>query len=111
MNTLQAGFAAGTPSEVAFGATVVTAPRFFYGYRSHSTHEAFDVRADDGHRLEVVDNVSLAPRVPVVPGDRIAVQGELVPKSTHGPLVHWTHHDPHHRHADGFIVLRGRVYA
>jgi hypothetical protein len=111
MNSLQAGFALRTPSEVAFDATVVDRPRFFYGSRTHAVHEAFDVRADDGHRLEIVDNVSLAPRVPVAPGDRIQVQGELVPGATRGPLVHWTHHDPRHHHVDGFIELRGRLYA
>jgi hypothetical protein len=111
MNTLQAGFAQHSPSEVAFGATVLTAPRFFWGARSHAVHEAFDVRADDGHRLEVVDNVSLAPRIPVTPGDRVTIQGELVPEAKRGPLVHWTHHDPGRHHTDGFIELRGRVYA
>jgi hypothetical protein len=111
MNTLQAGFAMRGPSEVAFGATVLDKPRFFYGRNTHATHEAFEVRADDGHRLEVVDNVALAPRVPVMPGDHIVVQGELIPQARRGPLVHWTHHDPAHRHPDGFIALRGRVYA
>lgn len=111
MNTLAAGFAQARPSEVAFAATVLDAPHFFYGTRTHAVHEAFDVRADDGHRLEIVDNVALAPRVPVAPGDHIVVQGELVARASHGPLVHWTHHDPAHRHPDGFIALRGRVYA
>jgi hypothetical protein len=111
MNTLQAGFAARAPSEVAFSATVLDRPHYFYGARTHAEHEAFDVRADDGHRLEIVDNVALAPRVPVMPGDRIAVQGELVPGAVRGPLVHWTHHDPRHHHPDGFIELRGRLYA
>jgi hypothetical protein len=96
---------------VAVAGTVLTRPHFFYGSRTHSVHEAFDVRADDGHRVEIVDNVTLAPRVPVVPGDRISVQGELVPSAARGPLVHWTHHDPRHHHPDGFIVLGGRLYA
>ena len=111
MNTLAAGFALGHSSEVAFGATVLDRPRFFYGRNTHAVHEAFDVRADDGHRLEIVDNVALAHPVPVAPGDRVQIQGELVPHSHHGPLVHWTHHDPAHRHPDGFIEWRGRVYA
>jgi hypothetical protein len=111
MNSLAAGFALGRPSEVTFGATVTSAPRFFYGRRSHAEHEAFAVRSDDGHSLEVVDNVGIAPRVPVVPGDRIDVRGELIPQAQRGPLVHWTHHDPSRRHAGGYIALRGRVYA
>jgi hypothetical protein len=111
MNTLAAGFALHSPSEVAFRATVITPARFFYGANTHAEHEAFEVRADDGHQVEIVDNVSLAPRVPVLPGDRIRVQGVLVPEARRGPLVHWTHHDPAHRHLDGFIELRGRLYA
>jgi len=99
------------PSEVAFNATVLTRPRFFYGTSTHAMHEAFDVRSEGGSKLEIVDNVLLAPRIPVVPGDRVSVQGELVPQAARGPLVHWTHHDPAHQHIDGFIELDGRRYA
>ncbi len=111
MNTLAAGLQLSSPSEVLFAATVVSAPRFFYGSRTHAMHEAFNVCSDNDSRVEIVDNVALAPQVPVVVGDRIAVQGELVPQTRYGPLVHWTHHDPDHRHQDGFIDLRGTRYA
>ncbi len=111
MNTLAAGLRLPSPSEVRFAGTVVSAPHFFYGSRTHAMHEAFNVRGDNGSRVEIVDNVALAPQVPVVVGDRIAVQGELVPETRYGPLVHWTHHDPDHRHPDGFIDLRGTQYA
>ncbi|MBC5799242.1 MAG: DUF3465 domain-containing protein [Candidatus Eremiobacteraeota bacterium] len=111
MNTLQAGLRLAAPSEVRFAGTVVSAPRFFYGSRTHAMHEAFNVRGDGGSRVEIVDNVGLAPQVPVIVGDRIAVQGELVPQTRYGPLVHWTHHDPDHHHQDGFIDLRGKRYA
>lgn len=73
-------------------------------------HEAFDVQSSAG-RLEVVDNVSIAPRCPAAPGDRVEVKGEMVHDWGRPPVVHWTHHDPSHRHADGFIRLHGRVYA
>ncbi|MBV9973020.1 MAG: DUF3465 domain-containing protein, partial [Candidatus Eremiobacteraeota bacterium] len=36
--------------------------------------------------------------------------GELVRDSVRN-VVHWTHHDPAHRHADGFIRFHGRIYA
>ncbi|MGH7708143.1 MAG: DUF3465 domain-containing protein [Vulcanimicrobiaceae bacterium] len=111
MNNLSAGFALGHPSEVQFSATVATAPRFFYGSNTHAWHEAFNVRSDGGRGLEVVDNVALAPPVPVEPGDRVVIRGELVPEASRGPLVHWTHHDPSGQHEDGFIALGGRVYA
>ncbi len=111
MNTLASGFARERPSEVTFGGTVLSAPHFFYGSHTHAVHEAFDVRSDDGRRLEIVDNVALAPRVPVVVGDRIAVRGELIPDARPEPVVHWTHHDPGGAHADGYIELDGRRYA
>ena len=111
MNTLAAGFALGVPSEVAFDAVVSTPSRFFFGARPRAEHEAFDVRTADGRSLEIVDNVLLAPPVPVVPGDRVHVVGELVPRGSRGPLVHWTHHDPAGVHADGSIELNGKRYA
>ena len=111
MNTLDAGLAQRGPSEVAFAAVVTSRPHFFYGSNTHAMHERFRVYSDDGHSLEVVDNVQLAPRVPVAPGDHVFVQGELVPHGSHGPLVHWTHHDPQHEHVDGFIDFAGRRYA
>ncbi len=111
MTTLSAALASHAPSEVAFSATVASAPHFFYGTNTHAMHEAFDVRTDDGRRLEIVDNVALAPRIPVVPGDRIGVRGELIPDASRGPLVHWTHHDPAGVHEDGYLDLNGRRYA
>jgi hypothetical protein len=98
------------PAEVTFDAQVVSAPRFFYSSRTHRTHESFDARTSAGN-VEVVDNVTIAPRVPVQPGDRIEVRGEMVHDPGSEPIVHWTHHDPGGSHAGGFIRLRGQVYA
>ena len=95
---------------VDFTAVVTSPARFFYGTRTHCEHEAFNVQSD-GRRFEVVDNVSIAPPCPVRPGDRVEIRGELVHDPGRLPVVHWTHHDPHHRHPDGFIRLRGRLYA
>jgi len=58
-----------------------------------------------------VDNVDIAPPVPVCPGDSIEVRGEMVHDRGRAPIVHWTHHDPGGTHEDGFIRLRGREYA
>ena len=97
--------------EVRYAGTVTTPPSYFSSRRSHHTHEQFDVRGDDGSSFRVVDNVSIAPRVPVRPGDRVTVQGELIRPHGQPPIVHWTHRDPRHHHPDGFIAAGGRVYA
>lgn len=107
---LQAAYAGTRPAEVTFNAQVTTAPHFFYGSNTHHMHEAFDAQTAAGP-VEIVDNVDIAPRVPVQPGDRIDVRGEMVHDPGRMPVVHWTHHDPGGRHEDGFIRYRGRVYA
>ena len=97
--------------QVNVAATVTTSPHFFYGTRTHAEHEQFDCRTDDGRTLRVIDNVSLAPPVPVRPGDRVTVRGEEVRDPGSPPIVHWTHHDPAGRHPGGSITFQGRVYA
>lgn len=98
-------------SEVQWSGTVTTEPTFFRGSRTHREHEQFDVRRDDGSVFRVIDNVDLAPRVPVAPGDRVTVHGELVAAHSARPIVHWTHHDPGGRHEDGWIEHAGHRYA
>jgi hypothetical protein len=111
VSTLLAALSGPLPVEVDFRATVTSPPRYFSGTVSHAHHEAFDCRTDDGLALEIVDNVDLAPPVPVGPGDRIAARGELVHDPGREPLVHWTHHDPAALHAGGWIDFAGRRYA
>lgn len=110
MTGLAAAYRASEPARVDFTATVASAPRFFVGSRSHRTHEAFDATTSAGP-VEVVDNVDIAPRCPVRVGDSVEVCGEMVHDRGRPPVVHWTHHDPAHRHPDGFIRLDGRLYA
>jgi hypothetical protein len=107
---LDAAYAGRAAAWVDFTGTVSSPPRFFYGSRTHCEHEAFDVHTSAGE-LEVVDNVSIAPRCPVRCGDRIEICGQMVHDPGRLPVVHWTHHDPAHEHASGFIRLRGRLYA
>lgn len=95
---------------VDFSATVTSPARFFHASRSRYEHEAFDVRTSAGP-AEVVDNVSIAPSVPVRVGDRIDVRGEMVHDPGRDPIVHFTHHDPQGTHPDGFIRLHGKLYA
>jgi hypothetical protein len=111
MTDVSRALAGPLPAEITFGATVTSSPTFFFGTNTRAWHEAFQVRSDDGTALEIVDNVDLAPRVPVAAGDRIAVHGELVHDPGRQPVVHWTHHDPAGRHPDGWIDWNGRRYA
>lgn len=101
------------PYETTLGATVLSAPRFFASARTHLQHEAFDVRADDGRRLEIVNDVThgIGQNVPVAVGDHVVVKGVYDVNPRFGPLVHWTHHDPQHTHEDGYIEVGGRRYA
>lgn len=97
-------------SEVQWSGSVTSAPTFFLGTHTHSWHEQFDVARDDGGTFRVIDNVDLAPRIPVVVGDRVNVKGELVDPQGHPPIVHWTHHDPRGTHEGGWIDLDGKRY-
>ena len=107
---LAAAYAGRAPAWVDFTGTVTSAPRFFYGSRTHAMHEAFEVASSAGP-LEVVDNVAIAPRCPVQTGDSIEIAGQMVHDPGRPPIVHWTHHDPANAHRGGFIRLHGRVYA
>lgn len=106
----QTAYASSGRDEVTFPAQVTTSPHFFYGSRTHCIHEEFGAQTGAGP-VDIVDNVALAPRVPVQPGDAIRVRGEMVHDPGRPPVVHWTHHDPAGTHASGFIELRGRMYA
>jgi hypothetical protein len=108
--SLQTAYAGGRPAEVTFQASVTSMPRFFVGKRTRCEHEAFDVQTPAGP-AEIVDNVDVAPKVDVQPGDSIEVRGVMVHDPGSAPIVHWTHHDPQGVHADGFIRFQGRVYA
>jgi|SRR5581483_6280833 len=105
-----AAYASLRPTQVDFSGTVTTPARFFYGKYSHAMHEAFNVATTAGP-VEIVDNVAIAPRVPVMKGDRVDVRGEMVHDPGKIPIVHWTHHDPQQTHPDGFIRLDGETYA
>ena len=72
-------------AEVTFDATVLADPVESGG------HERFDVKAATGEMLEVDHNTSLAPSVPIHPGDGIIIHGQLYidPGPRFG--VHCTH--------------------
>ncbi|TAM61588.1 DUF3465 domain-containing protein [bacterium] len=99
------------PAEVTYSGTVASNPIFFHSNRSGMTHEMFDVDTSSGLRTQVVENVDVGPRVPVYRGEDVTVRGEYVRDAGSTHVVHFTHHDPSGRHANGFIEAGGRRYA
>jgi hypothetical protein len=110
-NQACAAVAAHRVADVAVAGTVADEPMFFMGTRTHAQHETFDIITAHGLHLRVVDNVSLAPPVPLHTGDTIVVAGQLIP-TNRGAIVHDTHHCPGPGwHRGGWIEWGGRRYA
>ncbi len=73
-------------------------------------HQRFILRLPDGRTLLVAHNIDLAERLPALAvGERVSFRGEYV-ANERGGVVHWTHHDPRGRHADGWLETAGRRY-
>ena len=71
-------------------------------------HEKFMINVE-GNNVEIVHNLSLAPAVPVQPGNQITICGEFL-MAGNMPMIHWTHYDPSHRHGDGFMIYNNQVF-
>lgn len=74
-----------------------------------SPHQRFVVRLSPKLTVLVAHNTGLAPRVPVHRGSVVRIRGEYE-WSAQGGVLHWTHHDPQHRHQDGWIEFNGQRY-
>lgn len=72
-------------------------------------HERFIVVLPDGHTLLVAHDTDLAPRIPLVGGETLLLHGQYE-WNGRGGVLHWTHQDPSHVHAEGFVELAGRKY-
>ena len=107
----RAAVAAHRVADVTVAGTVTDAPSFFVGRRTHARHETFDIITPHGLKLRIVDNVALAPPIPVRTGDNIVVAGQLIPTPGEA-IVHDTHHCPGPGwHRGGWIEWEGRRYA
>jgi Protein of unknown function (DUF3465) len=73
-----------------------------------SRHQRFLVEVA-GHSLLVAHNVDLAPQVPLEAGERIRLRARYE-WNEKGGVLHWTHHDPDHKLAGGWIRVREEVY-
>jgi hypothetical protein len=75
-----------------------------------SRHQRFILTLNSRQTLLVAHNIDLAPRISNLQrGDAVEFYGEYEWNSQ-GGVLHWTHHDPQGRHADGWLKHEGRVY-
>ena len=75
-----------------------------------SRHQRFILELDTGQDLLIAHNIDIAPRITgLEKGDTVEFYGEYEWNSK-GGVIHWTHHDPNHRHIDGWLKHRGKTY-
>jgi hypothetical protein len=109
--SVAAAAAAQRVTDVVVAGTVVATPSFFFGRKTHAWHESFPIVTEHGLRIEVVDNIDLAPRVPVCAGDVVVVAGQFIPTRDDGGIVHDTHHCPGPGwHRGGYVEWHGRRF-
>jgi hypothetical protein len=77
---------------------------------SGNRHQRFILRLDDGQTVLIAHNIDIAPRIEgLKKGDRVTFAGEYE-WNEKGGVVHWTHHDPRKKHADGWLKHNNRLY-
>ncbi|WP_123713347.1 DUF3465 domain-containing protein [Sinobacterium caligoides] len=75
-----------------------------------SRHQKFILALDSGQTILIAHNIDLSSRVAKLnKGDRVEFYGEYE-WNNRGGVVHWTHHDPKGRHANGWLKHNGTTY-
>lgn len=75
-----------------------------------SRHQRFIIQLSHGQTVLVAHNIDLAPRVEnLQAGQQIGFKGDYE-YNPRGGVIHWTHHDPQGRHADGWLQYQGKIY-
>ena len=73
-------------------------------------HQRFIVQLASGQTLLMTHNIDIAPRIDALEvGDSVRFNGEYV-WNEKGGVIHWTHHDPQHRHVAGWIKHNGKTF-
>lgn len=73
-------------------------------------HQKFIVKVSSGHTILIAHNIDIAPRIPKLQkGEPVEFNGEYE-FNNRGGVVHWTHHDPGGKHADGWVRYDGQIY-
>ena len=73
-------------------------------------HQKFILALASGQTLLVTHNIDIAPRIEDLrEGDTVSFFGEYE-WNARGGVIHWTHHDPDGRHADGWLRHNGIIY-
>lgn len=73
-------------------------------------HQLFLLQLASGQTLLLSHNISLAPRIETIKeGDSIRFFGEYK-WNEKGGVIHWTHHDPRHKHIAGWVSHNGKTY-
>ena len=73
-------------------------------------HQKFILQTSPGQTVLVAHNIDIAHRLPgLKKGDTVSFYGEYE-WTSRGGVLHWTHHDPSGRHADGWLRYHGKIY-